>query len=167
MSYGPSWHHFGDCILCTSRGCVFCMVGRRPSFALKYLKAFARFPQFFFCFFFFFLDLAMWKFIYLFLWISFNYCIRMFYFCLFFFFYNDFYFFHYSWFTAFCQFPTAQQGDRVTPTCIQTFSRSTALHHKWWDMVPSARRRKEGSSDIICHHWLFFLSLLHPLLMEW
>ena len=25
--------------------------------------------------------------------------------------YNDFYFFHYSWFTVFCQFSTVQQGD--------------------------------------------------------
>ena len=33
-------------------------------------------------------------------------------------FFNDFYFFHHSWFTAFCQFSVAQQGDPVTHTCI-------------------------------------------------
>ena len=35
--------------------------------------------------------------------------------------YNDFYFFHYSWFTMFCQFSTAQQGDLVTHTYIHFF----------------------------------------------
>ena len=39
----------------------------------------------------------------------------------FFLFYNNFYFFHYSWFTVFCQFSTAQQGDPVTHTCIHSF----------------------------------------------
>ena len=33
----------------------------------------------------------------------------------------DFYFFHYSWFTVFCQFSTVQQGDLVTYTCIHSF----------------------------------------------
>ena len=41
---------------------------------------------------------------------------------LFFFFsiYNDFYFFHCTWFTVFCQIPTVQQGDPVTHTCIHS-----------------------------------------------
>ena len=30
-----------------------------------------------------------------------------------FFIYNDFYFFHYSWFTVFCQFSTIQHGDQL------------------------------------------------------
>ena len=37
------------------------------------------------------------------------------------FFNNDFYFFHYNWFTVFCQFSTVQQGDPVTHTCIHSF----------------------------------------------
>ena len=32
-----------------------------------------------------------------------------------------FIFFHYSWFTVFCQFSAAQQGDPVTYTCIHSF----------------------------------------------
>ena len=38
-----------------------------------------------------------------------------------FFFYNDFYFFHYSLFTVFCQLFTVQQGDPVTYTRIHFF----------------------------------------------
>ena len=34
---------------------------------------------------------------------------------------NDFYFFHYSWFTVFCPFSTVQHGDPVTHTCIHSF----------------------------------------------
>ena len=34
---------------------------------------------------------------------------------------NDFYFFHYSWFTVFCQFSTIQQDDPVTHECIHYF----------------------------------------------
>ena len=30
-------------------------------------------------------------------------------------------FFHYSWFTVFCQFSTVQQGDPVTHTSIHSF----------------------------------------------
>ena len=41
---------------------------------------------------------------------------------------NDFYFFHYSWFTVFCQFSTVQQGDPVTHTCVHSFSH-IILHH--------------------------------------
>ena len=37
------------------------------------------------------------------------------------FFNNDFYFFHYRWFTVFCQFSTVQRGDPVTHTCIHFF----------------------------------------------
>ena len=36
--------------------------------------------------------------------------------------FNDFYFFHYIWFTVFCQFSTVQQGDPVTHTYIHSFS---------------------------------------------
>ena len=39
----------------------------------------------------------------------------------FFFIYDDFYFFHCSWFTVFCQFSTVQQGDPVTHTCTHAF----------------------------------------------
>ena len=35
--------------------------------------------------------------------------------------YNDFYFFHDSWFTVFCQFSTVQHGDPVKHTCIPSF----------------------------------------------
>ena len=41
---------------------------------------------------------------------------------------NDFYFFHYSWYTVFCQFSTAQQGDPVTYTYIHYFFH-IILHH--------------------------------------
>ena len=34
---------------------------------------------------------------------------------------NDFYFFHYSWFTMFCRFSTVQQGDPVTHTHVHSF----------------------------------------------
>ena len=50
--------------------------------------------------------------------------------------YNNFYFFHYSWFTAFCQFSAVQQGDPVIHTCIH--SHIIMLHHKWLDIVLSA-----------------------------
>ena len=40
---------------------------------------------------------------------------------LFFIFYNNFYLFHYSWLTVFCQFSTVQQGDPVIHTCIHSF----------------------------------------------
>ena len=36
-------------------------------------------------------------------------------------FYNDFYSFHYSWFTVFCQFSTVQQGDPVTHNMYRLF----------------------------------------------
>ena len=36
--------------------------------------------------------------------------------------FNDFYFFHYSWFTALCQFATVQQSDPVTHTYTHPFS---------------------------------------------
>ena len=38
----------------------------------------------------------------------------------FFFIHNNFYFFHYSWFTLFCQSSAIQQGD-LTYTCIHSF----------------------------------------------
>ena len=44
------------------------------------------------------------------------------------FFKNDFYFFHYSWFTVFYQFSAIQQGDPVTHTYIYSFS-PIILHH--------------------------------------
>lgn len=40
----------------------------------------------------------------------------MYFFKLLFSFFNDFCFFHYSWFTVLCQFSTARRGDPVTPT---------------------------------------------------
>ena len=36
-------------------------------------------------------------------------------------FFNDFYFFHFSWFTVFCQFSAVQQSDPVTRTYITFF----------------------------------------------
>ena len=33
---------------------------------------------------------------------------------------SDFYFFHHSWFTVFCQFSTVQPSDPVTLTCIHS-----------------------------------------------
>ena len=36
--------------------------------------------------------------------------------------FNDFYFFHYSWLTVFCQFSTVQESDPMTHTCIHSFS---------------------------------------------
>ena len=56
---------------------------------------------------------------------------------IFFLFFNDFYFFHYSWFTVFCQFSPVQQSDPVTHTCKHSFSH-VLLHHEWLDVVPCA-----------------------------
>ena len=50
-----------------------------------------------------------------------------------------FVFFHYSWFTVFGQFSTAQQGDPVTHACIH--SQIIMLHHKWRDRVPRAAQQ--------------------------
>ena len=47
---------------------------------------------------------------------------------------KNFYFFHYSWFTVFCQFSTVQ-GDPVRHTYIHYFSHIIMLHHKWLDIV--------------------------------
>ena len=45
---------------------------------------------------------------------------------------SDFYFFHYSWFTLFCQFPTVQRSDTVTHTrtyiYIHSFSHMFLYH---------------------------------------
>ena len=60
---------------------------------------------------------------------------------------NDFYFFHHSWSTVFCQFSTVQQGDPVTYTYTHSFSHIIMLHHKWLDIVPSA----------INFYWVVFL----------
>ena len=38
----------------------------------------------------------------------------------FYYFYNDFYVFHYSWLTVFCQFSTVQKGDPVRHTCLHS-----------------------------------------------
>ena len=35
--------------------------------------------------------------------------------------FNDFYFFHYKWFTVFCQSSTVQKGDLVTHACTHSF----------------------------------------------
>ena len=51
---------------------------------------------------------------------------------------NDFYFFHYSWFTVFCHFSTLQPGDPVTHTHIHSLSPIILLHHKHLDIVSSA-----------------------------
>ena len=64
------------------------------------------------------------------------------------FFINDFYFFHYSWFTVFCQFSTTQKSDPVTHIHTHTHTHthiyilfltlsSIMLHHNWLDIVPS------------------------------
>ena len=63
--------------------------------------------------------------------------------------FNDFYFFHYSWFTVLCQFSTVQQSDSFTHTYSDTYTHthiyilflilsSIMFHHKWLDIVPSA-----------------------------
>ena len=52
---------------------------------------------------------------------------------------TDFYFFHYSWFTVFCQSSTVQQGDLVTYIYIIFLTLSSImLHHRWLDIVPIA-----------------------------
>ena len=64
-----------------------------------------------------------------------------------------FIFSHYSWFTVFCQFPTAPmfcinflwQGDPGTHTCIHS-SHIIMLHHTWLDIVPGATQQ-----DLIAH----------------
>ena len=43
---------------------------------------------------------------------------------------NDFYFFHYSWFTVFCQFSTKQQSDPVTHTYKHSFSQKYGTLHE-------------------------------------
>ena len=60
-------------------------------------------------------------------------------FSIFIFFLRDFYFFHYIWFTVFCQFSTVQQR---TQSHIHIYIHflalsSIMLHHKWVDIVPS------------------------------
>ena len=54
---------------------------------------------------------------------------------------NDFHFFHYSWFTVFCQFSIVQESDPVTHAYIRilflTLS-SITLHHQWLGTVPRA-----------------------------
>jgi len=52
--------------------------------------------------------------------------------------FNDFNFFHYSWYTVSCQFSTLQPSDPVTHTYIHSHSHIIMLHHKWLDRVPSA-----------------------------
>jgi len=54
--------------------------------------------------------------------------ICLYHYCAYFVFFNDLYFFHYSWFTVFCQFSTVQQSDPVTHTYIHSFSH-IILHH--------------------------------------
>ena len=49
-------------------------------------------------------------------------------------FFNDFYFFHYSWFTVFCRFSTVQQSDLVTHTYIHYFSH--IIFHHASDLIP-------------------------------
>ena len=60
--------------------------------------------------------------------------IVLYYYIIFFVFSNEFYFFHYSWFSLFCQFSTAQSHIHV----YILFSHIIMLHHKWSDIVPSA-----------------------------
>ena len=51
-----------------------------------------------------------------------------------------FIFFHYSWFTVFCQLSTVQQSDPAHTHIYILFLTlsSTMLHHKWLDIVPPA-----------------------------
>ena len=48
--------------------------------------------------------------------------LKFFFFCFVFKIFNDFYFFHYSWFTIFSQFSAVQQGDPVTQIYTLFFS---------------------------------------------
>ena len=48
-----------------------------------------------------------------------------------------FYFFHYSWFTVLCQFPTVQQWPSHIYILFPTLS-CIMFHHKWLDIVPGA-----------------------------
>ena len=77
--------------------------------------------------------------------LGFLYCFTDIYFwvCFFFlvFLFNNF--FHYSWFTVFCQFSTAQRGDLVTHISI-LFSHIIMLHHKGPDIVPSATQQESS-----------------------
>jgi len=56
-------------------------------------------------------------------------------------FFMIFIFFHYSWFTVFCQFSAVQHGDPVTHTCMDSFFSFIMLHHKWPDIVSRATQR--------------------------
>ena len=47
-----------------------------------------------------------------------------------FFLYNDFYFFHYSWFPVFCQFSTVQHGDQPHIPVHILCSHILMLRHK-------------------------------------
>ena len=42
--------------------------------------------------------------------------------------YNDFDFFHYSWFTVFCQFSIVQHGDAVTHICTHSILNGISLY---------------------------------------
>ena len=55
--------------------------------------------------------------------------------CPHFFFNKYFKFFHYSWFTMFCQFSTVQQCDSITHTCIHSFF---SHYHAPLDIIPNA-----------------------------
>ena len=54
----------------------------------------------------------------------------------FYFFIIIFIFFHYSWFTVFCQFSTTQHDDPVTHNVYILFSHIIRLHRMWLDIVP-------------------------------
>ena len=58
----------------------------------------------------------------------------------FFFLITDFYFFHYSWLTVFCQYSTVQQSDPVTRTYIYVYVCIYIYTHT------------HSSSHIILHH---------------
>ena len=65
-------------------------------------------------------------------------------------FYNDFYFLHYSWFTVFCHFFTAQQGDPVTHTCIQSdedWSLNKLYSRHFYDAIYQGNNNEKNPMD--------------------
>ena len=80
---------------------------------------------------------------------------------------NDFYFFHCSWFTGFCQFSTVQQGDPDTHTCIHSL---TIAHYILWTPSVSRLHLIQDLAQCLTHHRCsitHFANIYWGLAMKW
>ena len=71
--------------------------------------------------------------------------------------YDDFYFFHYSCFTVFCQLSTIQQGDPVTIHVYILFSHIIMLHHKWLYSYPPLNIRSISPSVYVIYPQIMYI----------